>query len=233
MVKKYLDIAYIKSYIRDYFEDKSNLYTTIGLVVFLLGWGGYKVYTHYTTRLQVKAQAQFNEALEVYMKALSVELLGQGSDDQVRSAWDDAELAFRLGYEQNNHAGIAPFFLMYQAQAFARQGDYQQAEQALVKAEKSVPAGSAWSYLIAVTKALITLNHDQVNGLESLKNLAYDEKNPLDLMALYYLGEYYYANQQHDEAKKAFNDVLVKETKNQLHIQSPWVALARERLEHL
>lgn len=233
MLKKYLDSRYIKALIREYFEDKSNLYTTVGLVVFLIGWGGYKLYTKHTYAVQAKAQLQFSEALEVYNKALAMELLGIHKGENTFTEWDDAELAFRIGYEQNKNSGIAPFFLAYQAQSLAHQGDYAKALSILDEAQKRFAKDVNWSYLFKITRSLMLFNSDQHSALESLRLLAYDEKNPLNDMALYYLGEYYYAQQDLEQAKKVFNDVVVKDTKNVLDIQSPWVELAKNRLQQV
>lgn len=234
MLKKYLDINYIKAWLKEYFEDKSNFYTTIGLVIFLVGWGSYKLYNYHSYNVQIKAQAQFSDALEVYNRALAMDLLGMNTNDASKKVeWDDAELAFRIGYEQNKNAGITPFFLAYQAQSLARQGDYQKALTILDDTEKYFSNDINWSYLFQITRALILFNFDQMSGLNTLKQLAYDEKNPLDLMALYYLGEYYYAQGDLDGAKKTFNDVIIKDTKNELDIVSPYIELAKKRLEQL
>ena len=164
MLKKYLDIKYTKAVIREYFEDKSNLYTTIALVLFLIGWGGYKAYNYYNVQVQTKAQVQFSEALEVYNKALAMQLLGMNSSDKSYSEWDDAELAFRVGHEQNKSSGIAPFFLVYQAQSLAKKGDYQQALTMLDEAQKGFSLDH-WRYLLKITRALILFNVEQSSAL--------------------------------------------------------------------
>lgn len=232
-MKKYIDLAYIKAYTRQYFEDKSNFYTTIGMVVFLSVWGGYKLYKRHDIGVQSRAQAQFAQSMDVYNKALTMQLLDVKSGNATFTEWDDAELAFRSAYEQNSSAGIAPFFLVYQAQSLAWKADYKNALDVLDRAQQSFKNDVNWDYLFKTTKALIMFDVEQHEAIKSLNELGADEKNPLNQMALYYLGEYYYANNNLDAAKKAYSDVIAKETKNALDIKAPWAELAQNRLAQL
>lgn len=227
-----MDIRYMKAWLYEYFEDKSNLYTTIACVAFLIGWGGYKLYNWHSNTVQTKSQLAFNDALNVYNKALATEFFAENKN-AISAEWEDAEMAFRLGYEQNKGSSIAPFYLVYQAQALARQGDFDKAFATIDEAIKKFSGDNNFSYLFKITRTLIEFDVDQTTAAENLKKLAYDAKNPLDVMALYYLAEYYYSLDDIETARKIFNDVVAKNEKNVLNIESPWVELAKERLQEI
>lgn len=229
-LQKYVDTYQIKVWIREFRQDKSNFYTTIGLVVFLLGYGGYKAYKWHNTTVQAKAQLSFNDALEVYSRALAQ---GFYSKESNLHDWDESELAFRLAYEQNSSAGIAPFFLAYQAQSLANQGDYDKALSTLDQALSKFGSNSDYYFLIKTTYGLILFDKNQNEAANLLEELASNDDNPLNVMALYYLGEYYSFIGDFSRSKEKFNAVLVKDTANLLDIKSPWVDLAKSRLEQL
>lgn len=231
MINDYLDADQIKHSIKEYFKDKSNLYSTIFIVVFLAGWGGYRLYYWHNTNVQENAYLSFSDSLEVYNKALMQSF--EAEKTKLLSDWDDAELAFRIGYEQNSSAGIAPFFLAYQANSLAMQGDIDKALQVLDKAISKFKSGSDFYYLFKTTRALVLFEQNQEQAVNELTQLSTDSKNALDVMALYYLGEYYYSIGDLNSAKKNFEDVLVKNTKNKLGLESSWVDLAKQRLEQL
>lgn len=229
-LQKYVDTYQIKIWFREFTQDKSNFYTTIALVVFLLGYGGYRAYEWHNKTSQAKAQLSFNDALEVYSRALAQSFYSKETNIH---DWDEAELAFRLAYEQNSSAGIAPFFLVYQAQSLANQGDYDKALSTLDQALSKFGSNSNYYYLIKTTYGLILFDKNQTEAVELLEGLAKNEDNPLNLMALYYLGEYYSFVGDVSKSKECFNAVLVKDSANLLDIKSPWVDLAKSRLEQL
>jgi len=67
-------------------------------------------------------------------------------------------------------------------------------------------------------------------GLEVLKEIALDSKNPSNDFALYRLGEYFWFAKNYDEAKNYWNQLNVAYGKKSAH-PSVWAAQAQTKLK--
>ncbi|BDC34638.1 hypothetical protein Noda2021_05960 [Candidatus Dependentiae bacterium Noda2021] len=139
------------------------------------------------------------------------------------------------GYEKNKSTGLAPYFLGIRADALVEQGNYQEALALLESMTNSLPTSSALYYPYKTKYALIKLDHvddqEKTAALNELQSLAYDASNSNADYALYYLGEYFWQNNETEQAVKTWRDLestFKSDTKNG---QSPWALLAQYKLQ--
>jgi predicted negative regulator of RcsB-dependent stress response len=220
----------IFGYAKDISKDKSTLTTAIIVFIGVLAISGYFLHGWYSARVQSSAQLAFSESLDVFNQSLMKDLTAVEKKD---NDWDESDLAFKTAYDHNKHAKISPFYLVYQAQSLAREGDVERAVEHLDRAISDFSRDVHFLNLFKITKNLILFNgslEQKQNALDQMKALSDDKDNPLRDMALYYLGEYYYAENDIVSAKDAFQRGLELEFKNELGIESPWVNLCKEKI---
>lgn len=186
----------------------------------LLGIFGYRLYK---TNKEEKAQEVFSACMHEYDKAERDEKL-----------WPNAELVFRLGFEQNNATSMAPYFLAFQAEALLHMDKFEQACACMEKAVSLVTYATPIYYLYATKYALMMMDDAETStiqkGLDMLDRLAQDTKNTTRDMALYYLGLYHWEKDEREQATKAWDLLAQLTTKEPA---SPWAKLALEKSEHI
>jgi predicted negative regulator of RcsB-dependent stress response len=141
---------------------------------------------------------------------------------------DEAEISFQTGYEQNKKSTIAPFFLAFESDALIKLGKFEDAYKILVDAVGQFSKNSPYYYLYSIKLALMEIDKkDAQKGIEDLNILIKDSNNIFKDMAAFYLGEYYWANNNIDKAKEQFQIALA------YNPESTWGNLAKMRLERL
>lgn len=185
----------------------------------LLGVFGYRLYK---TNKEEKAQEVFSACMHEYDKAERDEKL-----------WPNAELVFRLGFQENGSTAMAPYFLAFQAEALLHMDKFEQARTCMEQAV-SLSYGTPIYYLYATKHALMMMDDAETSnvqkGLDMLDRLAQDEKNSTRDMALYYLGLYHWEKDEREKATKTW-DLLAQLTIKEP--ASPWAQLALEKSEHI
>jgi hypothetical protein len=86
--------------------------------------------------------------------------------------------------------------------------------------------------LYATKRALIAIDLGKEEGLEQLKTLGYDENNKQRDVALYYLGLYYWSNNDIDGARQVW-ETLVSLKKADPKATSEWMNMADKKLEQI
>jgi len=173
------------------------------------------------------AQKALSEGIYAYQEAL------QGKDD---FAWGNVAMLFNVGHEQHSSSSLAPFFIMFNADALLRQGNRAEAIVKFEEAIKTLPKDSAFLNLYKTKLALVRLDDETSDiseqGLKELNELANNAENSNRDMALYYVGLYYWSQNNIDDAKVVWQK-LVDTFKDEKIGASPWVGHAREKLDQI
>ena len=139
---------------------------------------------------------------------------------------------FNKTYADHASSPLLPYYLGYKVQILLEQD---KKDDALATLDRMITSmtGSPMIALYQMEQALIQLDSvdSEINnvGLESLKSLAQDTDNMFRDSAQYYLGRYYWANNQIDNARAVWQQ-LVDEQRDQKLAPSPWVNQVQEHL---
>lgn len=216
----------IKPYLKDATSSmtsfKYSREVTIALTIIVAGLAGWWGYQWWNQQREVAAQKTFSECLYAYQEAL------QGKDE----SWSNAATLLGIGYEQHKSSVLAPYFLMFYADALLKDGQKEEALEKYDRAIKDLPKNSPLHFLYKTKLALIHLDDSWTKeaGLQELKDLAEDQGNSNRDMALYYLGLYYWTQDKLDDAKMIWQQ-LVETFKHEKIGASPWAAQAKSKLE--
>lgn len=146
--------------------------------------------------------------------------------------WSQLLEKFNRTYQEHSGSSLLPYYLGYKVQILLEQD---KSEEALATLDTMINSmfGSPMIALYEMERALIQLDSTdtaiQGIGLESLKKLAHDTDNIFRDSAQYYLGRYYWANNQIDEAREVWQ-LLVDEQRDQKMAPSPWVSQVQDYL---
>lgn len=197
----------------------------VGLVLIVIITGAYFGYRWYRSTQEQVVQQLFAQNVEEFERVMQA-----GKKDD----WASVETLFKLGYDQYPSSNLAPYFLVYQAQAMFKQDKF---NDALATMDKAVHAMSNNAPLLGLYKtktALMRLDaQDQAvrdAGVAQLKELTQDTKNNAYDVAAYYLGLYYIAHNEIAQAKAVWQ-TLVDTFKDVPKLgASPWAAKAQATL---
>jgi len=211
-------------FINDEKNQKTLLSLLVGAGLLFGGWYGYR---YYQTNKNQKAQRILSEVLSEYERALETNSV---------EAWGNLASLAALGYQQHKSAGSAPYFLAVESEAVRRQGDYQKAFALLDQTISGVSSRSAVHDLYKAKQALMMLdNADQAvkkEGLQELITLGANTKNSNRDLALYYVGYYYWVNDDIAQAQQSWNELIALETSDSRSV-SPWALLAQSKLQQV
>lgn len=197
----------------------------IGIIFVIVLGGGLWWYNFYTMNREMAAQRTFEHCLQEYQSALRNDAL-----------WPQVEMEFSLGYDQYAHTRLAPYFLVFKVDALLKQN---KKEEAYVLMDSVLPllSGSPLSVFYKTKVALMLLDmsdQDHVKkGLSLLEELAYDDAHSNSDVALYYLGSYYLAHNQIDNACRVWQKLVDQYPTTGTLTSSPWASLAREKLSQI
>jgi len=228
-IKKWYQVV-IEPYIKDTRTSiQSYRYgreTTVLLAIVLLAFAGFWGYRWWHRQRESAAQKSFSECLYAYQEA------SQGKDE----SWSNVAMLFNLGYEQHQSSSLAPYFLVFHADALLKQGKREDALSKLDEAIKKLPADSPVLSLYKTKLALVQLDDEDKAvseaGCVALKALAENKENEDRDMALYYIGLYYWTQNNIKEAQAIWQQ-LVDAFKHEKIGASPWAILARTKLEQI
>jgi hypothetical protein len=183
------------------------------------------LYHWYVEYREQSAQKMLAQSLKEYYKAAKTNSVED---------WDAVAALCKVGYEQHANSYIAPYFLAYQAEALIQQHKLKDALPVLEQVFLIMSEKSPLFFLFKLKYALVHLDIPQYTqtGLQELIELARNEKNPYHDTALFYLGNYYWVQDQMQEAKKVWQELI--DTHWQQHMNpSPWVGLVQEKLKQI
>jgi len=216
----------LKPYLKDMTSSmtsfKYSREVTIVLTIAVAGLAGWWGYKWWNQQREAVAQKSFSACLQSYQEAL------QGKDE----SWSNAAMLLGIGCEQHKSSALAPYFLVFYADALFKDGQKEEALEKLDRAVQTLPKGSPLLSLYKTKQALIHLDDSwtQEAGLQELKALADDEENGNRDMALYYLGLYYWTQDKLNDAQMIWQQ-LVDAFKHEKFGVSPWAARAKTKLE--
>jgi len=158
-----------------------------------VSWWGYQ---RYVLAHNQRAQWALSQQLEKFESVLQTE-----TED--RAVWRDLEQGFEKAFELHRTSSIAPFFRAYQAEAAFRAGDPVHAYELLTLALDAMGKNFPLYYPYAVKRAVWLLGMPEETlietlqgaplhevGIQQLKVLAQDQKNPDPGLAWYHLWQY-------------------------------------------
>ncbi len=146
--------------------------------------------------------------------------------------WSSLLEKFETQYKKRSSSSLLPYYLGYKVQILLAQD---KKEEALVALDKMITdlSGSPLIALYEMERALIQLDVDDAKlneiGLDTLKTLAQDKDNMHRDGAQYYLGRYYWANNQVADARAIWQQ-LVDEQRDEKMAPSPWVDQVQQQL---
>lgn len=202
-------------------SDTTTMAVTIGLVVGLVLLGGFYSYRWYRAGQEEVAQRMFSQNVQEYERVMH-----EGKNED----WASLETLFKLGYNQYSHSVLAPFFLIYQAQAMIKQDKSQEAREVLAKAVDAMSSSSPLYPLFKIKLALITMDTNAQEAVAQLQALANDTASHFNDAAAYYLGEYYWLNNEDAKAKEVWQKMIDATKTDKKLGQSPWASMAQEKL---
>lgn len=146
--------------------------------------------------------------------------------------WSTLLDKFESQYKKHSNSSLLPYYLGYKVQILLAE-DKKDEALATIDTIISHLSGSPLISLYEMERALIQLDiaDEKLNeaGLESLKKLAQDKDNMHRDSAQYYLGRYYWANDQMVDARAIWQQ-LVDEQRDEKMAPSPWVEQVQQQL---
>jgi hypothetical protein len=218
------DIAYtIDSFVNFFFYNpKSAKYTKIivlGLGASVVLGGSALLYRWYRSGQERAAYKQFAECAQKYAR----------NAQAANAEWDEAVACFKSGSQAYGSTNMGAYFLGLEAQALIEQGKKDEALVVMDTMMKNISTSSPLYMLYKTKRALLRLDMEdemlKASGLEELTNLAYNNSNIYNDVALYYLGYYYWVTGNNGEAKKSWQ-TLVDSKQDELAAPSPWAQQA-------
>lgn len=192
-----------------------------GCVVLAIAGLCFFYYSHIRGK-EYAAQQVLSECIEEYLHAR------EGKAD-----WATVEMMCKAGYEKFAATKTAVYFIPFRVDALLALEQPDLVVPLLGQVLERLGTLSPLYYLYKTKLALIKLDSldpaVQQAGLQELKESADETKNLNRDQALYYLAQYYQANQQPDAAKALFAQLETLPTKNS-EGKSPWALIAQEAL---
>jgi predicted negative regulator of RcsB-dependent stress response len=146
--------------------------------------------------------------------------------------WSELLEKFEKNYEKHASSSLLPYYLSYKVQILLEQDKKDEALATLDTMIAGMP-GSPMLALYEMERALIqidTMDSELQNtGVEALKVLVNDTDNMFRDSAQYYLGRYYWAHNQIDDARHVWQQ-LVDEQRDEKIAPSPWVEQVQGQL---
>jgi len=211
-----------------YQEIKKFKYVKGFLIVFCILGGIGSSFLLYRAYVVYREQAAQN-ALAQYIQEYHQIKDGKPAD------WQRVAALFQLGSEQQSNSYLAPYFLLFQAEALLRENKKQEALTVMDKlVEQSV--NSPLLSLFKTKRALIKLDESdetvQKSGLEELEKLAENKKNKFRDTAQFYLGYYHWVNNSIAQAQTIWQTLVDDQYKEKL-APSPWLDFVKKKLEYI
>lgn len=200
----------------------NNSMALIGAVVIVaaITGGGFYGYRWYRAGQEEVAQRVFSQNVQEYERV---------AQEGKKEDWASVETLFKIGYGQYSHSAFAPFFLLYQAEAMIKQDKNDQAREVLAQAVNSMSSSSDVYPLFKIKLALMTLDSNAEQAVAQLKELVHANSHFSDAAA-YYLGQYYWMNNDDSKAKEVWQKMIDATKTDKKLGQSPWAALAQEKI---
>ncbi len=153
--------------------------------------------------------------------------------DGKKEDWASVESLFKISHDQYASTAIAPFFLLYQAEAMIKQDKIEQARELIAQAIDVMGSSCPLCPLFTIKLALMKMDTDEQEAVKILQQLAQDTKSHFSDAAAYYLGEHYWIKQEYAKAKQVWQAMIQATKTEDANGQSPWAGLAQEKLAQI
>jgi hypothetical protein len=202
--------------------DRSTSAFLIVLVGVGLVYGGFWSYRWYGARREAQAQKTFADVLQLVEQA-----------KQNPQQWADVAAACTAGYDLNSSSKLAPFFLLYRADALVAQGDVAQAmtvmQDGISKMSSSNPVRSLYAVKLGLMKIDSADQTVKAAGLQELEKLAQQDTAGAD-MAAYYLGLHFWQAGDVQKAKDAWKRLIGTSSQENA---SPYAGMVDEKIKQI
>ena len=208
------------------------------LLVLVAGvsFGGYQGYAWHRSNQEKNAQYAMAEAIEELDKANYYLLDPKSQNIPLAEQYlKDAQLAFDVMNGTYSSSKLYPYACAFQADIALRQGDVSSALQLLDTALSKMSVKDKLYGMLQIKKALVLIDTNNAEtGIASLEKYAFDKKNPHADTAAFYLGYYYFVNNNKNDAIRVWSE-LVQSMKafDKKSEKSPWLLLVEDKLEQL
>ena len=169
----------------------------------------------------------FSEVIRLYDQA-------KHNPDQATN-WNSIAKMFEDQYQENKNAYIAPYFLLFKADALIQAGDTQNACVVMEQTTKEAQSQPLLP-LIALKQYLLELDsldqERQEQAIEKMRELGADISNIYADAALYHLGRYFLVKNRIDDARATLIDLFDRYESDQVS-PSPWVSKAYLLLQQI
>lgn len=218
---------------------KYKKYVIAGALAVVVAVSGFIVFQLYGRHLNIRAHKEMLDALKVYEASVvpnatlsQNDTSGQFSTEEEK--WKKVNEVFEKAYAKNKGAGIAPFFLTFQAEALTRLGKFDDAIKVMERALHELPNKEIQA-LYKVKLALIKIDSAQLpyqkQGLDELEALTKDDKGFAHEHALYHLGMYFWCKKDFAQAKNYWQQLMLKYGyKKDIKNQSGFADLVKTKL---
>lgn len=180
------------------------------------------VYKLWSAKKERAAQYDFSALMTEY------ETMSQDKDPE----WNALLEKFENNYAKHSSSSLLPYYLSYKVRILLNQDKKEQALETLDTMITSMP-GSVMLSLYEMERALIQLDSAdesvKTTGLNTLVSLSTDLSNKNRDSAQFYLGRYYWANNDTDAARAIWQQ-LVDEQHDEKLAPSPWVHQVQDKL---
>lgn len=196
------------------------------------------VYNLYDNHRNVRAHKEMLEALKVYEAPVIAATQAKNSDglwqfSSEQEKWNKVQDVFAKAYNNNRGAGIAPFFLTFQADALVYLGKWDEAVKVMNQAIGEMSSKELQA-IYKVKVALIKLDSSneayKKEGLSQLLALAGEEKGFAHEHALYHAGMYFWCKKDFVQAKNFWQQLMLKYSYKDARNQSGFADLVKTKL---
>jgi tetratricopeptide (TPR) repeat protein len=140
---------------------------------------------------------------------------------------------FEKNYEKHSNSSLLPYYLGYKVQILLAQNKKEEALDTLNKMIAGIVPSSPMLAMYQMERAFVQLDSDDTQlqevALQTLKTLANDTNNIFRDSAQYYLGRYYWSQNNIEEAREIWQQ-LIDEQRDEKMASSPWVDQVQAQL---
>lgn len=197
---------------------KNVVYISMGALLAVALAGGYA---------WKQRQEKYNAAYVALTQAYDELLQAYENSD----LWEDVELAGKAGAESFGSTSLAPYFEAVEAEALVQRGQLDEAIAKIDSTIRRLSSSNSLYFPFKIKFAQMKMSHENPaivqEGLEILQRLAEDSKNPQQDEALFYVGYYYWLNNDRASALKYWQ-MLRNLFGDSQTATSPWVQVIQD-----
>lgn len=204
-----------------------------GALALILGSGGMVWYRWHATSLAQQAHKTLIQTLQVFEAPIEKKSTDQSQFSSATDKWTQVASLCAEGYDRFKRTTLAPFFLVYQAEALLNLKKHDEALPLLAQAQaqmRSQPLKDFMSVKVALVSMDCSAQAVQQEGFLQLKRLAESTDHAAHEYALYSLGLYFWDNKEFAQAKNYWQQMLVKYSQNDARSGGAYTELVKEKL---